>query len=182
MRFFYVIIIFLSACKTDSKKNELNSTEKLYFDLINLVQSDIYNNSINDCSETKTVIINGKIESKNIDSISWKNELQLLLDSDINKPNWKGKYNVQILKDSGKYIYTSNTTKIPISKMTVNYEHKNGKITSIEIDKKIATILFSNEQHIIYYPNKSFKINAKQSALFMKDFNSVVEIKYLCRI
>ena len=104
-----------------------------------------------------------------------------MLDCDINKPSWKGKYNVQILNDSLKYLYIAVSTKIPVRQLAVNYEQKNGRIISIEIKKKTGTALFSNEQQIIYFPEKSFKVNGSQQALFMQDFNSEVEIKYLCK-
>ena len=88
---------------------------------------------------------------------------------------------MQILNDHQKYIYTASSSKIPVRKMTVNYEQKSGMVISIEIEKKTGTALFSNEQQIIYYPEKSFKIKASQRALFMKDFNSEVDVKYLCK-
>ena len=174
------LCIFIS-CNNESNKTEQSSSEKTYFDLAKAVQNDISTNSKNKCGEEKTVLINVINETKKSDTVDWEKELQVLLDCDINKPSWKGKFDTQILDDRQKYVYTSNSAKIPIRKMIVNYEQKSGKIISIAIEKKISTILFSNEQQITYFPEKSFKINARQRAFFMKDFNSEVEIKYLCK-
>jgi len=63
--------------------------------------------------------------------------------------------------------------------MTIHFEQKSGKIQSVEIEKKIGTFLFSHRQYIYYTPGKSFKISARQSAVFMKDFNSEVEVKFI---
>ncbi len=179
MKYFLIISFFFIACQNKPSQTEQPSSEKTYFDLSKIVQSDIDVNTHIACGEIKTVSINGKTESKNLYSIDWKKEMQILLDCDLNKPSWKGKFNTQILDDHQKYVYTSTSTKIPVRQMTVNYEQKSGKLISVIIEKKISTMLFSNEQIITYYPDKSFKINAKQSALFMSDFNSDVEIKFI---
>ncbi len=181
MKYLLIITLFFVACKKEQKNEDSTSLEKKYFDLVKIVKTDIDNNSTKKCGEEKTVSINGKPESKKIDTVDWKKEMQLLLDCDINKPSWKGKYNVQILNDSLKYLYIAVSTKIPVRQLAVNYEQKNGRIISIEIKKKTGTALFSNEQQIIYFPEKSFKVNGSQQALFMQDFNSEVEIKYLCK-
>lgn len=178
MRFLVPIFILLVSCQQETKKI---SSEKIYFDLEKLVRADIERHTVNNCAEEKNITINGKNESKQIDTVDWEKELQLLLDCDINKPDWIGKYDVQVLNDSQKYIFTANSSKIPIRSLTVIYEQKGGEVSSVEIVKKISTALFSNEQQITFLPDKSFNIKACQSALFMKDFNSEVEIKYLCR-
>lgn len=63
--------------------------------------------------------------------------------------------------------------------MYIQYNNDN-EIANVTIDKKIRSLLFSNEQQIVYQPEKSFKINATQKALFMKDFNSEVDVEFLC--
>jgi len=180
MKYLFIILLFLVACQNEQMKQESSSAKKVYFDLAKMVQLDIDNNTQQSCGEEKLVSVNGNTESKSIDTLDWKKELQILLDCDINKPSWKGKYEVQILNDGQKYIYAANSSKIPVRKMTVNCEQKSGKVISVEIEKKTGTALFSNEQQIIYYPEKSFKIKASQRALFMKDFNSEVDVKFLC--
>lgn len=173
------VILFFVSCKNETSKNESTPTANSYFDLAKIVRDDININTRVGVGEEKIVTINGKTETKKVSSINWKKELQLLSECDLNKPSWKGKFDVTILNDSLKYVYTANSDKISVRKMTVNYEQKNGSIASVEIEKKIATILFKTEQQISYFPQKSFTIKAIQKAIFMRDFNSEVEIKYL---
>jgi uncharacterized protein YggU (UPF0235/DUF167 family) len=127
MKYLLIITLFFVACKKEQKNEDSTSLDKKYFDLVKIVQADIDNNSTNKCGEEKTVSINGKPESKKIDTVDWQKEMQLLLDCDINKPSWKGKYNVQILNDSLKYLYIAVSTKIPVRQLTVNYEQKKRK-------------------------------------------------------
>ncbi|HNB49857.1 MAG TPA: hypothetical protein PK332_10865, partial [Chitinophagales bacterium] len=77
--------------------------------------------------------------------------------------------------------YVTMSSKIPIKKVTINYTEKKQAINSIIIEKKMATFLISNTQQLFYYPNISFKIIAKQSAIFMQDFNTEIDVKFICK-
>ena len=172
--------LFLLSCNQKDETTQKQTKELMYFDLLTIIQKDLKINSSMNCKEEKTVIINQKKEKKSSDSVNWENEFQLLMDCDINKPNWIGKFDSIISDDGQKLTYFANSSKIPVKKMTIQYDKKTNRAQMIIIDKKVATLLFTNEQQIIYIPGKSFKITAKQSAIFMNDFNSDVEIKYLC--
>lgn len=180
MKYSWLILFFLTACRGQEADTPLLG-KKQYFDLAGWVQKDIIANTQNAASEEKTVWINGKREFKQIDTVDWKKELQLLMECDINKPNWKGKYEIQQSNDFQVCTYSATSSKIPVRNMKVHFEQKSGKVQSIEIEKKIGTFLFSNQQYIYYTPGKSFKITARQSAVFMKDFNSEVEVKFITK-
>ncbi len=175
---FFLILFLTISCQRQSKKSALENVHKSYFDLTQIVQQDVNNNIKNEQSEEKTFFINGKRESKKIIKVDWQKEMEILMECDINKPNWNEKFNVQSFVDEKKIIYTSISSKIPIKKMIVYYAKDTTQITSIEIEKETKSILFYNQQHIVYIPTQSFKIKSTQRALFMKDFNTEVEVKY----
>ena len=184
MRFLFVITIFLIACQNRPKGTESLSTEKTYFDLTKLVQTDIDTNTKNNCGESKTINVNNQMEKQTIAAIDWTKEMQLLLDCDINKPSWKGKFLVDTFWKQDTILlsiaYRALTDKIQVRSMFVQYDNNN-QVANIAIRKKIKSFLFSNEQQIIYQPTKSFKINSHQKAFFMNDFISEVEVKYLSK-
>lgn len=176
MKYFWIpILLLFIACKKQGTDNTVNS-KKIYFDLSKVVQNDIYNNQTHQISETKNITINGKHETKIIDTVDWKNELTILNDCDINKPDWAGKYTVLQFKDKHQVCYTANTSKLPVQKITVQFKPNDSIPERIEIEKKIGNFLFSNEQNIVYFPQQYFKVNASQRAVFMQDFNSQVEV------
>ena len=185
MRFFFIItILFFVSCKNESTKTESASTEKMYFNLTKIVQADIDSNSKNYCGEEKTITVNNQMEKQTLARIDWKKEMQLLLDCDINKPSWKGKFDADtIWKEDTTLVsisYRALTDKIQVRRMYVQYNNDN-QIANITINKKIKSFLFSNEQQIVYQPAKSFKINSQQKAFYMNDFISEVEVKFLCK-
>ena len=144
-------------------------------------QNDIDINAQTKAGEEKTVLINGATETKKIDTVHWEKELETIINCDINKPSWKGKYLIQTTKNPRKISYLATSSKIPVRNMVVFYKAQTDSIYYIEIEKKMGTFIFSNEQHIFYYPKKSFKIIAKQQAIFMNDFNSEITVNYLLK-
>ncbi|HNE49977.1 MAG TPA: hypothetical protein PKM51_01270 [Chitinophagales bacterium] len=178
MKYIYIIIIFITACQTATVQDH-TSTGKEYFDLKGLVQQDIDTNTQRQYSELKSIRIDGKQETKQLDTVDWNKELKTIFESDINKPNWEGKYQVQTTPDKKEYLYTTQSPKLPIRSMKVQYASASDAVVLVEIEKKIGSFLFSNQQFIQYIPHQSFKITAKQSAVFMQDFNSEIDVKFL---
>lgn len=179
MRFITAILILcfcmLIACK---KEHPTSSTKLVYFDLKSIVQSDIDSNSKNQKKETKTITMNGKQEIQQLENVDWQKEMELLLNCDINKTDWKDKFTTQSIPADNKIVYSTISSKIPIKKMSIYFSDSTQKIKYVEVDKETSTLLFSNKQHIVYYPFQSFKINTQQKLLFMRDFNAEIEIKY----
>lgn len=180
MRYFLFIffIVLLSSCLKKEDTTAVSSKKK-YFDLISVVQQDISENIKVAAGEEKIILISGKEEIKKTDTVDWNKELATLLECDINKPSWEGKYTIQETATPKKISYNAISPKLPIRSMTIYYADTTDSISYIEIEKKIGTFLFSNRQHIFYYPGKSFKIVAQQQAVFMQDFNSTIEVKYI---
>lgn len=180
INYIFIIIIFLFYnCKNQSSPS-LNNVD--LFDITPIVKNDITYNQRNAVKAKKIIKINGKQDIILLDTINWKKELNLLLECNINKEKWKGKYNLQLIHDIDTLdiiSYTSNTPRLPITTFTVFKNKNNNKIEKIEIEKNINSGLFSNKQDIIYYPQKSFKIKAIQKAFFMQDFNSTIEVIFV---
>ncbi|HMV14310.1 MAG TPA: hypothetical protein PKK18_05175 [Chitinophagales bacterium] len=177
---FFVFIAFVS-CKQDEKKARLSSSKPVYFDIKQIVEHDIYSNTTQNCSEEKSILVNRKSETHINQKVNWREEMQVLLDCDFNKAGWIGKFDSIVSANGLSVSYVTMSSKIPIKKVTINYTEKKQAINSIIIEKKMATFLISNTQQLFYYPNISFKIIAKQSAIFMQDFNTEIDVKFICK-
>jgi hypothetical protein len=171
---------FFVRCNTP--ENEVSGNAE-YFDLASLVQKDIDYNTANACSEEKSVYMNGNKETKLMDSIDWKSELQPLMDCDINKPAWKGKYFVDTATTSVTNITTIHhkalSDKVTIKSLVV--ELKGNEIQRIFITKRINSFIFSSLQIIEYFPAKGFSVRGEQKAALMKTFDLNVDVVYKCK-
>lgn len=178
--FFILCILFLFSCNPEEKGNVATSGN--YFDLTALVKKDITFNTSNNCREEKSVYLNANKETKQLDSIDWKKELEPLVECDINKPAWKGKFFVDTVKTTVTGItsiqYRALSEKVNVKSMII--ELKQNEIQRIYITKKISSFIFSTVQIIEYFPGKGFSIRGEQKAILMRSFDLNVDVKYIC--
>lgn len=172
--------IFIS-CK--NAEPPISATDKTYFDLTKIIQKDIDYNIENNCSEEKTVYLKGNKETKVNDTIDWKNELKPLLECDINRVAWKGKFFIDTIpSDLTTDItvqYRALSEKVSVRSLSIVYAGQ--QIKKITIVKKIESLLFSTVQTIDYVPAYGFVILGEQKALMLNSFELNVNIKYICK-
>ncbi|MFN8238286.1 MAG: hypothetical protein U0T77_08960 [Chitinophagales bacterium] len=173
-------ILFLYACN-QQEEGGVAATGN-YFDLTSLVKKDIKYNTSNNCREEKSVYLNANKETKQLDSIDWKKELEPLIECDINKPAWKGKFFADTVKTTVSGItsiqYRALSEKVNVKSMII--ELKENEIQRIYITKKINSFIFSTVQIIEYFPGKGFSIRGEQKAILMRSFDLNVDVKYIC--
>lgn len=153
-----------------------------YFDLARLVQKDISDNSEKACGEMKTVYVNTTGETKQLDSINWQKELQPILDCDINKAAWFGKFQVDTFHNEPGAMtiqYHSMSDKIPVRSMSVLI--RNNTVQRVLILKRTRSFIFTSEQQIAYIPEKGFSVRGEQRAVMMKNFELNVDASYNCK-
>ena len=177
---FVIASFLLSSCNQaqDSLSDQIS-----YFDLKSVVREDILQNKNNSCAALKTVVVDTVREEKIIAQVDWEKELQPILESDINKPAWKGKFLVDTLRGviPGQYsvIYKSVSDKINIRLLRVTFN--SGNLEKIYIVKQIQSFIFASNQTIEYFPRAGFVVSGEQRAAMMKRFNLNVEVKYRCK-
>jgi hypothetical protein len=171
--------LFVIAC--NSERETGNAAP--YFDLKTLVKTDIDHNNSMQCGEQKSVLVNTIRETKLLDSIRWEKELQPILECDINKPAWKGKFAIDTVKgdDAGKFMvqYKPLSEKINVKLLRIHFS--DGKPESIFIVKQIRSFIFSSNQSIEYFPGKGFSVRGEQKAAMMESFALNVDVKYSCK-
>lgn len=173
-------VFLATSCKSEQHTENRTIT---YFDLAGLIEKDIEYNTTHVCSEEKSVYMNGNKETKIMDSINWKSELQPILDCDINKPAWKGKYFVDTTTTTVSNIksihYKALSDKVNIKSMVVELNEK--AVQRIFITKKVNSFIFSSTQIIEYFPGKGFSVRGEQKAALMKSFDMNVDVFYKCK-
>ncbi len=172
---------WMTGCTPSETVKEEISREKFYFDLESVVKQDIDTNTTNHLSENKTVIINGRKETKKIDTVDWKLELQPIADADINRAAWKGKFLADTL-DVGvagrKTIqYRALSADIPVQSMRVDFE--NNQVYRVSILKKINSMLFTSIQYMDYYPRKGFIIRSEQKAFIINSLQTEIAVDFV---
>lgn len=111
----------------------------------------------------KTVTHNGEAESKKVHISSWKKELNLFTESDINKPAWKLSYDVKANDDS--IVYKAKFPELKTREIIIR--KKAGQITAIAIVNNTHNILYNTTEKLVYAPNAYYLIEKMQKVKVM---------------
>jgi hypothetical protein len=135
----YIIFLLLifSNCKNETPsredgmqaQNSKNTTP--LFDLKGFLDNEIATHLKDIKKVKKTVTVNGKTETKEVEIKDWKEELKPFFDSDINRPAWMDKYNTLNLDKFENYDTV-------FFKRQFNAIDKNLKTQRIEIAFEVA--------------------------------------------
>ena len=111
----------------------------------------------------KSIAHNGATESKKVRIISWKKELNLFAESDINKPAWKQSYDVQTNADST--VYRAKFPELKTREITIH--KKAGQVSEVSIVNTTHNILYNTTEKLVYAPNAYYLIEKMQQVKIM---------------
>lgn len=183
MRSFVAIILaavlsLLTACHGEPGTTAA-SGGALYFDLKKYLESEIARLDKAQGSVVKTVSVNGKEEQHILQQLDYRSELAPLLDSDINRPAWQGKYSVdstRISPDEWTLTYTATDDKPPVRTLSIYFQGE--ALASILIERAAHTLLAGSRQQLAYRPASGFEVTTLQNTVFMPERKIVVAVQY----
>jgi hypothetical protein len=151
-----LIIAALASCKPDVKENQ--GTLK-YFDLKGFFKADSARLSQRHPLVTKTIVQNGKAQTKKVYINNWGNEFDLFASSDINKPAWRDSYTINA--SDSVIVYTAKVPgELKTSRIIIS---KNGnKIKWILIYNHTKNMLYENTEKLTYFPDSVYSIAKQQ--------------------
>jgi hypothetical protein len=107
----------------------------------------------------KEVNHNGKTEKKTLQITDWKQELDLFISSDINKPAWKKSYAIE--KNGNVTTYTALDTTLKVRK--IRLERNGKKISAFEISSRVNNEIYTSAETLNYYPDSLYTIEKEQN-------------------
>ncbi|MFD0749791.1 hypothetical protein ACFQZS_06535 [Mucilaginibacter calamicampi] len=157
MMFGIVATIFsFPSCKPDNLKQ---GAVKEYFDIKGYFENSAAHLKKERKTITKTVVHNGKSESKQVEIGNWEAELALFTESDINKPAWNGSYTKQ---DSAAVItYTAKDADLRTRRILID-KAKDGSIKQITINNQVNNALYNTRETLNYFPDSVYTIEKYQ--------------------
>ena len=153
---FAFLVLSLAACQ----QKEIRNKQIEYVDLQGFFSAEASRLNAQKPTFTKTVCINGKTESKVVNkSIDWEKELSVFKEADINKPAFKGMY--QITKLANKTIYTTVSKNVPVKRIEVDFGNTKKPI-GIRIFQLTKNMIYQSTDTLSYYPDSVYSIHKKQ--------------------
>lgn len=122
----------------------------------------------------KSVEMNGKTETSQ-DTVDWKNELALFINSDINKPQFKDSYLVDTLNTDSSVIIRFSANEDNLAVRLVEYRFRGKRLQEIFIRNEMSNIFTESYYELHYFPNVKYQITGRQSVPFFYDESFSVE-------
>ncbi|MFM6953806.1 MAG: hypothetical protein ACKOWL_02355 [Sphingobacteriaceae bacterium] len=108
----------------------------------------------------KTVGVNENREQQLLSkSVDWEKELSVFKEADINKPAFKGMY--QISRLPGKTLYTALSKKALVQRVEIDWGLTKKPI-GIRIFQVTKNIIYQSTDTLSYYPDSVYSIHKKQ--------------------
>jgi hypothetical protein len=157
---FYKYFILLACFSVSCSNTQKASDEKVYFDIRSFFESEARRLQLNSPHVEKTVTQNNQSEAQKVTIHDWKAELDLFIESDINKPSWKKSYSIH--KNNNSIEYISNDGKLKTQRISIKKSHS-GKVISILIKNQTKNSLYTTIEELSYFPDSAYIISKKQN-------------------
>ncbi|MES2808267.1 MAG: hypothetical protein V4619_06560 [Bacteroidota bacterium] len=162
------IATLLPACKPGNLQTE---TPSKYFDIKGYFEADTARLTKLNPLITKTATHNGVTETKKLHIDNWGAELNLFIQSDINKPAWRESYNV----DSGAtgLIYRAKTLDLKTQLIVINKQ--GDKIKWVMLYNSSKNYLYETNEKLSYFPDSLYIIQKYQKVRLLGANNYLIK-------
>jgi hypothetical protein len=156
----FILLACFQSCSRDS--NGVGNNVK-FFDLKGYFEAESARLTKINRPVTKTAVHNSSTETKKLYISSWKTELSLFIESDINKPAWKASYRAS--NSEGITTYTAIDSALKTRYIIIKKQQ--GKVKLILIYNYKKTTLFGKAlywttESLSYVPDSMYRIQKTQ--------------------
>lgn len=174
------LLILVCSCRLSEVDDKLTAEELSFFDLKSFFQGEIHRLSDLPPKVKKRITVNGAVEEKMIDKLDFNKELQLFLNSDINRPAWLDKYSIDSTfseKGLSGISYLARDKKLKTRRLSISF--LNQQVDSIVVENVTQTVIADTRQFLVYRPAKGYFIKSTQALTLSEVQNIEVDVLFL---
>lgn len=164
--FYSLLLLALTACGVENENTGTEVSATPFFKLESYFSQEIVRLDSLQPVLQKTVVVDGQSEEKRVESTDFEKELQIFRRSDINRPAWVDKYQVDSILENGSLTevhYMALDTSLNTRLLKVRFS--NGGVEEIQIQNRARSAIASTEQNLQYRPDRSYRIESKQKTI-----------------
>ena len=176
----FLALFLMSACSTESPQNASEERPQVFFDLQSYFNGEIERLNEQKSTVQKNITLQGKQETIAKAKVDFKKELQIFLNSDINKLAWQDKYQVDSTIKNGQLTslrYSAIDTTLRTKLLEINYQ--NGAVQQIQVVNSGKSIVAETHQSLSYEPQKGYSIDNEQKTLFSDGQKLQLKVEFL---
>ncbi len=168
-----------SGCTHGGESVHADKKVPVFFDLRDFFQQEIRFLQKNQSSVNKIVQLNGQKSVLSAIAVSYSDELAPFANSDINKPSWKDKYQVDsILVDRHlkEIRYTAKDASLKTRELRIAFSESGVK--EVWIKNSIHSIISESDQELKYERSKGYFIKGRQVGRFAVEKRFSVQVDF----
>lgn len=173
----FFLLLVMACGGVDNADATSKNLTKPFFDLKGYFDEQIGALSNTKPSLVKKVTIGDQVEEKIIEQTDFSQELQVFQRSDINRPTWLDKYQVDSTfreKQLTAVQYTALDTTLNTRLLKVYFEQ--GKVDSIRIRNQTHSLVADTQQDLFYCPGRNYHILSTQKTIGGKPHYVAIEV------
>jgi hypothetical protein len=114
-------------------------------------------------------------------NIAWQEELDAFIESDINRPAWRGEFKVDTisLERVDVVTYKTENKQIPVKNVVVTIDKDTRQCLQVTVDRVTDNFLYSSNQSLFFTTGEGYMMKGKLSVSFLFDSEYSIESEFI---
>lgn len=155
--------------------------QRYYYDLPAFISKQISNLKSKKQWVRKHVTKDGRSHIIERGDIDWNEELGVFLESDINRPAWRGEFNIDSISLERVFVITYKTEnpEIPVKNVVVTVDKDTKQCLQISVDRRTENFLYSSDQSLFFTTGEGYIMKGKLSVSYLFDSEYSIESEFI---
>lgn len=162
----FILIFICTACSSNEQSDAVQVNH--FFDLKGYFQKQMKSNERYTAIK-KTVSVDRKTQTKTLDHIDWKKELNAFASADINKTAWQDKYRIDTMATINAVNVVYTALDDDLKTRIINIQLDQDTVKYISIEQLGNNMIYNSEKILTYTPKVGYTLENRQKARFLKE-------------
>jgi hypothetical protein len=180
-RFLYIPLICLACSCSKDPAEVYYEDQRYYYDLPSFMSKQAENLQSKGQWVRKHVTKDGHSHIIEHGDVDWKEELDLFIESDINRPAWRGEFKVDTINLEREYVITYKTTneQIPVKNVVVTIDKDTRQCLKLTVDRRTKNFLYTSDQSLYFTTGEGYMMKGKLSVSLLFDSEYSIDSEFI---
>lgn len=177
---YILLICLLCACSKDPAEVYYED-QRFYYDLPSFITKQANNLQSKSQWVRKQVTKDGHSHIIERGDIEWMEELDLFIESDINRPAWRGEFKVDTIRLEREYVitYKTDNKQIPVKNVVVTIDKETKQCLKVTVDRRTENFLYQSDQSLYFTTGEGYMMKGKLSVSYLFDSEYSIDSEFI---
>lgn len=155
--------------------------QRNYYDLPSFITKQITNFKSKEQWVRKHITKDGHTHIIERGDVDWDEEFDAFVESDINRPAWRGEFKVDTISLERMYVITYKTEndQIPVKNVVVTIDKDTKQCLQLTVDRRTENFLYSSDQSLFFTTGEGYMMKGKLSVTLLFDSEYAIESEFI---